>query len=171
MQGSLPHANWLDDFPVGGPFLKVCFREKYVRINDYVHNHTHICTALLMKSLFQHSHRDNMVLVSANSLWILDLWDTSHHHLSELSCTPDNIHIWTASTVSTTRDNTLKLSHLLATSSTLSSSYTQFSLTYHRTDRVIFLATLTKNLWNEPSLLNNSILPTQSDHLLGIEQC
>ena len=40
-----------------------------------------------------------------------------------------------------------------------------------RTDRVIFLATLTKNLWTEPSLLNNSILPTQSDHLLGIEQC
>ena len=88
-----------------------------------------------------------------------------------LSCTPDNIHIWTASTVSTTRDNTLKLSHLLATSLTLSSSYRQFSLTYHRTDRVIFLATLTKNLWTEPSLLNNSILPTQSDHLLGIEQC
>ena len=106
-----------------------------------------------------------------NSLWILDLWGTSHHHLSELSCTPDNIHIWTASTVSTTRDNTLKLSHLLATSSTLSSSYRQFSLTYHRTDRVIFLATLTKNLWTEPSLLNNSILPTQSGHLLGIEQC
>ena len=106
-----------------------------------------------------------------NSLWILDLWDTSRHHLSGLSCTLHNIHIWTASTVSTTRDNTLKLSHLLATLSTLSSFYREFSLTCHRTDRVIFLATLTKNLWTEPSLLNNSILPTQSDHLLGIEQC
>ena len=112
-----------------------------------------------------------MVRVLANSLWILDLWDTSHHHLSGLSCTLDNIHIWTALTVSTMRDITLKLSHLLATSSTLSSSYRQFSLTYHRTDRVIFLATLTKNLWTEPSLLNNSILPTQSHHLLRIEQC
>ena len=136
MQGLLPHADWLDDFPVGGPFLKVCFREKYVCINDYVHNHTHICTALLTKSLFRHSHRDNMALVLANSLWILDLRDTSHHHLSELSCTPDNIHIWTASTVSTMRGDTLKLSHLLATSSTLSSPYRQFSLTYHRTDRL-----------------------------------
>ena len=145
--------------------------QKFVHINNYAHNHTPICTALLSKSLFRHLHRDNMVCVLANSLWILDLWGTSHHHLSEPSCTPDNIHIWTASTVSTTRDNTLKLSHLLATSSTLSSSYRQFSLTYHRTDRVIFLATLTKNLWTEPSLLNNSILPTQSDHLLRIEQC
>ena len=144
---------------------------KFVHINNYAHNHTPICTALLSKSLFQHLHRDNMVHVSANSIWILDLWCTSHHHLSKLSCTPYNIHIWTASTVSTTRDNTLKLSHLLATSSTLSSSYRQFLLTYHRTDRVIFLATLTKNLWTEPSLLNNSILPTQSDHLLRIEQC
>ena len=136
-----------------------------------MHNHTPICTALLMKSLFRHLHRDNMVLVSANSLWILDLRDTSHHHLSKLCSIQDSIHIWTASTVSTMRDNTLKLSHLLATSSTLSSFYRQFSLTYHRTDRVIFLATLTKNLWTEPSLLNISILPTQSDHLLGIEQC
>ena len=144
---------------------------KFVHINNYAHNHTPICTALLSKSLFWHLHRDNMVHVSANSLWILDLWGTSHHHLSELSCTPDNIYIWTASTVSTMRDNTLKLSHLLATSSTLSSCYRQFSLTYHRTDRVIFLATLTNNLWTEPSLLNNSILPTQSNHLLGIEQC
>ena len=142
-----------------------------MHINNYVHNHTPICTALLTKSLFWHLHRDNMVGVSANSLWILDLWDTSCHHLSKLSSTPDNIHIWMASTVSTTRDNTLKLSHLLATSSTLSSFYRQFLLTCHRTDRVIFLATLTKNLWTEPSLLNNSILPTQSDHLLRIEQC
>ena len=118
-----------------------------MHINNYVHNHTHICTALLTKSLFRHSHRDNMAFVSANSLWILDLWDTSHHHLSELSCTPDNIHIWTALPVSTTRGNTLKLSHLLATSSTLSSSYRQFSLTYHRTDRVILLATLTKKTY------------------------
>ena len=145
---------------------------KFVYINNYAHNHTPICTALLSKSLFRHLHRDNMVCVSANSLWILDLWGTSHHHLSELKLySRQYSHIWTASTVSTTRDNTLKLSHLLATSSTLSSSYRQFSLTYHRTDRVIFLATLTKNLWTEPSLLNNSILPTQSDHLLGIEQC
>ena len=144
---------------------------KFVHINNYAHNHTPICTALLSKSLFRHLHRNNKVHVSANSPWILDLWGTSHHHPSELSCTPDNIHIWTASTVSTRRDNTLKLSHLLATSSTLSSFYRQFSLTYHRTDRVIFLATLTKNLWTEPSLLNNSLLPTQSDHLLGIEQC
>ena len=136
-----------------------------------MHNHTPICTALLTKSLFQHLHRDNMVLVLANSLWILDLGDTSRHHLSKLSSTQDSIHIWTASTVSTMRDSTLKLSHLLATLSTLSSFYRQFSLTCHRTDRVIFLATLTKNLWTEPSLLNNSILPTQSDHLLGIEQC
>ena len=142
-----------------------------MHINNYVHNHTPICTALLTKSLFRHLHRDNMVLVSANSLWILDLRDTSRHHLSKLSSIPDSIHIWTASTVSTMRDNTLKLSHLLATLSTLSSFYRQFSLTCHRTDRVIFLATLTKNLWTEPSLLNNSILPTQSDHLLGIEQC
>ena len=142
-----------------------------MHINNYVHNHTPICTPLLMKSLFRHLHRDNMVHVSANSLWIPDLWDTSRHHLSKLSSTPDNIHIWTASTVSTTRDNTLKLSYLLATSSTLSSFYRQFSLTCHRTDRVIFLATLTKNLWTELSLLNNSILPTQCDHLLRIEQC
>ena len=118
--------------------------QKFVHINNYAHNHTPICTALLSKSLFRHLHRDSMVHVLANSLWILDLWGTSHHHLSELSCTPDNIHIWTASTVSTMRDNTLKLSYLLATSSTLSSSYRQFSLTYHRTDRVIFLATLTR---------------------------
>ena len=101
-------------------------------------------------SLFQHLHRDNMVLVLANSLWILDLWDTSHHHLSKLSGTPDNIHIWTASSVSTTRDGALKLSQLLAASSTLSSFYRQFLLTCHRTDRVILLATLTKNSWSKP---------------------
>ena len=136
-----------------------------------MHNHTLICAALLTKSLFRHSHRDNMALVLANSLWILDLWGYIPLSPIQAKCTPDNIHSWTASTVSTMRDNTLKLSHLLATSSTLSSSYRQFSLTYHRTDRVIFLATLTKNLWTEPSLLNNSILPTQSNHLLGIEQC
>ena len=136
-----------------------------------MHNHTPICTALLTKSLFWHLHRNNRVLVSANSLWILDLRDTSWHHLTKLSSTTDSIHIWTASTVGTMRDNTLKLFHLLATLSTLSSFYRQFSLTCHRTDRVISLATLTKNLWTEPSLLNNSILPTQSDHLLGIEQC
>ena len=144
--------------------------QKFVYINNYAHNHTPICTALLSKSLFRHLHRDNMVRVSANFPLDLDLWGTSHHHLSELSCTPDNIHIWTASTVGTMRDNTFKLSHLLATSSTLSSFHRKFSLTYHRTDRVIFLATLTRNLWTEPSLLNNSILPTQSDHLLRIEQ-
>ena len=136
-----------------------------------MHNYTTICTALLTKSLFRHLHRDNMVRVLANSLWILDLWDSSCHHLSKVSSTPDNIYIWTAFPVSTMRGSTLKLSYLLATLSTLSSFYRQFSLTCHRTDRVIFLATLTKNLWTEPSLLNNSILPTQSDHLLGIEQC
>ena len=124
---------------------------KFVYIDNYVHNHTPICAALLMESLFRHLHRDNMVLVSANSLWIFDLWDTSRHHLSKLSGTPDNIHVWTASTVSTMRDSTLKLSHLLATSSSLSSFYRQFSLTCHRIDRVIFLATLTKNSWTEPS--------------------
>ena len=63
-----------------------------------------------------------MVLDLANSLWILDLWDTSRPHLSKLSGTPDNIHIWTALTVSTTRDDTLKLSQLLAALSTLSHS-------------------------------------------------
>ena len=125
------------------------FLQKFVYINNYVQNHTPICTALLTESLFWHLHRDNMVLVLANSIWILDLWDTSCHHLSKLNSTPDNIHIWTASTVSTTRDGTLKLSHLLAASSTLSSFYRQFSLTCHRTDRVIFLATLTKNSWSE----------------------
>ena len=124
--------------------------QKFVRINNYVHNHTPICTALLMKSLFQHFHRDNMVLVLANSLWILDLWDTFCHHLSKLSGTPDNFHIWTASTVSTMSDNTLELSLLLAASSTLSLFYRQFSLTCHRTDRVISLGTLTKNSWSEP---------------------
>ena len=123
---------------------------RFVYIDNYVHNHTPICTALLTESLFHHFHRDNMGSVSANSLWILDLWDTSHHHLSKLSGTPDNIHIWAASTVSSTSDNTLKLSHLLATSSTLSLFYRQFSLTCHRIDRVIFLATLTKNSWSEP---------------------
>ena len=150
MQGLLLHADWLSDFPVGGPFPKLCFHKKYVHINNYVHNHTPICTALLTGSLFRHLHRDNMVLVSANSLQILDLWDTSRHHLSRLSGTPDNIHIWTASSMSTMRDGALKLSQLLAASSTLSSFYRQFSLTCHRTDRVIFLATLTKNSWSEP---------------------
>ena len=123
---------------------------KYVHINNYVHNHNPICTVLLMGSLFQLLHRDNMVFVSANSLWILDLWDTSGHHLSKLSGTPDNIHIWTASTVSTMRDGALKLCQLLAASSNLSSFYRQFPLTCHRIDRVILLATLTKNSWSEP---------------------
>ena len=85
-----------------------------------------------------------MVPVLATSLWILDLWDTSRHHLSKLGGTPDNIHIWAASTVSTTRDAALKLSRLLAASSTLFLFYRQFSLTCHRTDRVILLATLTR---------------------------
>ena len=116
----------------------------------YVHNHIPICSALLMGSLFRHLHRDNMVPVSTTSLWIFDLWDTSHHHLSKLSGTPDNIHIWAASTVSTTRDAALKLSQLLAASSTLLPIYRQFSLTCHRIDRVILLATLTKNSWSEP---------------------
>ena len=125
-------------------FAKVCAHK------HYVHNPTPICTALLTGSLFQHLHRDNMVLVLANSLWILDLWDTSCHHLSKLSGTPGNIHIWTASTVSTMRDGALKLSQLLTASSTLSLFYRQFPLTCHRTDRVILLATLTKNSWSEP---------------------
>ena len=145
---------------------------KFVHINNYVHNHTPICTARLSKSLFRHLYLGITwcVFRQTSSRSLIYGVHPIIIYLS-LSCTPDNIHIWTASTVSTTRDNTLKLSHLLATSSTLSFSYRQFSLTYHRTDRVIFLATLTKNLWTEPSLLNNSILPTQSDHLLGIEQC
>ena len=116
----------------------------------FVHNHIPICTALLTGSLFQHLHRDNMVLVSANSLWILDLWDTSRHHLSKLSGTPDNIHIWKAKTVNTIRDGALKLSQLLAASLTLSSFYRQFLLTCHRIYRVILLATLTRNSWSEP---------------------
>ena len=159
MQGLLLHADWLSDFPVGGPFPKVCLlSRKYVHITyyvlDYVHNHIPICTALLTGSLFWHLHRDNMVLVLAISLWILDLRDSSWYHLSKLSGTPDNIHIWAASTVSTTRDATLvccstalKLSTAL---STLSLFYRQFSLTCHRIDRVILLATLTKNSWSEP---------------------
>ena len=96
-----------------------------------MHNHTPICTALLMKSLFWHLHRDNMVRVLAGSLWILDLWDSSRHHLSKLSSTPDNIYILTAFPVSTTRGSTLKLSYLLANLSTLSSFYRQFLLTCH----------------------------------------
>ena len=155
MQHQLLHADWLSNFPVGGPFLKVCLlSRKYVHItyyiHDYVHNPIPICTALQMGSLFWHLHRDNMVLVSATSLWILDLWDTSCHHISKLSGTPDNIHIWAASTVNTTRDDALKLSQLLAASSTLSTFYRQFLLTCHRVDRVILLATLMKDSWSEP---------------------
>ena len=94
VQGLLLHADQLSDFPVGGPFPKVCLLSwKFVPITYYVHNHTPICTALLTGSLFWHLHRDNMVPVLATFLWILDLWDTSHHHLSKLSGTPDNIHI------------------------------------------------------------------------------
>ena len=130
---------------MGGSFPKVDFCE-----SNYVHNPIPIYTALLMGSLFWHLHRDNMVLVSATSLWILDLWDTSRHHLSELSGTPDNIHICTASTVSTMRDAALKLSKLLAALSTQFLFYRQFLLTCHRTDRVILLATLTKKSWSEP---------------------
>ena len=122
--------------------------------NTYVHNPTPICTALLMGSLFWHLHRDNMVLVLATLLWILDLWDTSCLHLSKLSGTPDNIHIWAASTVSTTRDATLVCCStalkLSAASSTLSLFYRQFPLTCHRIEKVILLATLTKNSWSEP---------------------
>ena len=124
--------------------------QKCVHINIYVHNPTPICTALLMGSLFRHLHRDNMVLVLATSPWILDLWDTSRHHISKLSDTPDNIHIWAASTVNTMRDDALKLSQLLAASSTVSTFYRQFPLTCHRIDRVILLATLTKDSWSEP---------------------
>ena len=117
MQGLLLHADWLSDFSMGGPFPKVCFRKNLCAY--YVHNHIPICTALLTGSLFWHLHRDNMVLVSATYLWILDLWDISCHHLSKLSGTSDNIHIWAASTGSTMRDAALKLSQLLAASSTL----------------------------------------------------
>ena len=115
VQCPLLHADWLSYFQWEVPFQKCAF----VKVNNYVCNPIPIFTALLMESLLWHFYRDNMVLVLATSPWILDLWDTSRHYLSELSGTPDNIHICTASTVSTMRDTALKMSKLLAASSTL----------------------------------------------------